>query len=264
MALLEVACFSPEHALLAYEAGADRIELCDNRAAGGTTPPVTWLTAIKQTITVPVFVMIRPRGGDFHYSWQEFSRMADEISRFKGLADGYVFGVLDGKHKVDVARTAELVERARPWPCTFHRAFDETPDASEALEDVIAAGCGAVLTSGGTLSALAGVDNVAQLVRLSRGRVAVIPGGGVRAKNIAMIKGHTGAAILHSSGVPKGSDLPSADEINAMKKLLQDPMVTLEPLQLSPSPDADGSVDDGGTSERMQMSAVSIGPSSPF
>ncbi|KAK5119774.1 hypothetical protein LTR85_007350 [Meristemomyces frigidus] len=264
MALLEVACFSPEHALLAYEAGADRIELCNDRHAGGTTPPLRWLTAIREIITVPVFVMIRPRGGDFHYSDQEFSQMKAEIQNFKGLADGYVFGLLNGEGKVDVARTGDLVGCAHPLPCTFHRAFDDTPNAFEAFENVISAGCRAILTSGGAASALAGVETLAQLVRMSQGRVTVMPGGSVRARNIAMVKGYTKAEVFHSSGVPKGMEVPSADEIRDMKSLLQAPMAGLAPLQRPPSPATDDSADDGEAVERMQMSAVSIGASPPF
>lgn len=258
MALLEVACFSPEHAILAHEADADRIELCDDREAGGTTPPLSWLATVKKHITVPIFVMIRPRGGDFHYSELEFARMKTNIQDFKPLVDGYVFGMLKEDRKVDMARTAELVGLAHPLPCTFHRAFDETPNAFEAVEDVISAGCRAILTSGGAASALAGIEVLAQLIRMSQGRITIMPGGSIRAKNIATLAAHTRATIFHSSGILKGVEQPSADEIRAMKQLLSDKQVTLAPLQTSPS-----SADDGEMPVGMHMSAVSIGADTP-
>lgn len=263
MALLEVACFSPEHAILAHEAGADRIELCDDREAGGTTPPLLWLTTVRRHVTVPIFVMIRPRGGDFHYSKLEFARMKADIREFKPLADGYVFGMLKEDRKVDRAHTAELVELAHPLPCTFHRAFDDTPDTFEAFEDVISTGCRAILTSGGAATALAGVEVLAQLIRMSQGRITVMPGGSVRAKNINSLKGYTRATVLHSSGVLNGEDKPSADEIRAMKELLSEGKVVLAPLQTSPSPTIKDSTDDGEVSVGMQMSAVSVGASTP-
>lgn len=256
MALLEVACFDPQHAILAYEAGADRIELCDDRDAGGTTPPLTWLTTVKNHVTVPVFVMIRPRGGDFHYTDKEFARMKAEIHGFKSIADGFVFGMLDAQRKVDVAKTAELVRLAHPLPCTFHRAFDETSDTFEAFEDVISAGFCAVLTSGGAPSALVGIRVLGQLVRMSRGRITVMPGGSVRTKNIAMVKGYSRANIFHSSAVLKGTEEPSPDEIRAMKRLLQEPMLS---LKQTATPTEDGTSDDSDLFADIQMSAVSIG-----
>ncbi|EMC98251.1 hypothetical protein BAUCODRAFT_121132 [Baudoinia panamericana UAMH 10762] len=220
MALLEVACFSLESATLASTAGADRIELCANREAGGTTPPLEWLDVIKQTVAVPVYVMIRPRGGSFYYSEDEIEHMKHDIAAFKGLADGFVFGLLTVERRIDVFRTADLVTAASPLPCTFHKAFDEAVDAFEAFEDVIATGCQCLLTSGGASSAHAGIDTIAQLVRMCQGRITVMPGGGIRASNIGAVRAFTRASILHSSAVPHGEDRPSAEEIRRMKATL--------------------------------------------
>ncbi|KAK0300102.1 hypothetical protein LTS16_000799 [Friedmanniomyces endolithicus] len=222
MALLEVCCFTPESAVLAYEAGADRIELCINREAGGTTPPVEWLAEIQRHVRIPVFVMIRPRAGDFTYSSVEFDQMKRDINAFKPRADGFVFGILDGQAKVDVARMAELVQTAAPLPCTFHKAFDETPDLLEAFEDVLATGCSAILTSGGAASALAGVDTLGELVRKSQRRLTIMPGGSVRASNISRIRKLTGAGMIHTSGVPEGATGPSASEVRQMKTMLRE------------------------------------------
>ncbi|KAK5132718.1 hypothetical protein LTR08_008684 [Meristemomyces frigidus] len=232
MALLEVACFDPKHAILAFEAGADRIELCENREAGGTTPPLVWLTSIKSRITVPILVMIRPRGGDFDYSDAEYEQMKTAIEVFKPFADGYVFGILDQDRKVHVAKNVELVRLAHPLPCTFHRAFDETPDPFEAFEDVSSAGFRAILSSGCAATASAGNQILAQLVEMSNGtreRITVMPGGGVRSKNIAAMKAYTRATIFHSAGILEGMASPSADEIRGMKHLLRTPITSLPP-----------------------------------
>lgn len=225
--MLEAACFSCKSAIIAADNGAGRIELCDNQAAGGTTPPLTWLTQVKARVSIPVFVMIRPRGGNFEYENAEFECMKAELESFKPRADGFVFGVLDPDRKIDVARTAELVRIAHPKPCTFHRAFDETLDPKAALEDVISSGCTSILSSGGKSTALEGVAALSELLREAQGRIIIIPGGGVRAANLACIQSVTGAAVMHSScSPPTGSSmstdgLPDVAEIREMVRLLR-------------------------------------------
>ncbi|KFY61890.1 hypothetical protein V496_04817, partial [Pseudogymnoascus sp. VKM F-4515 (FW-2607)] len=140
MKYLEIACFNAPSALIAAGAGADRIELCADRSVGGTTPALSDLEAIKaQQVEIPVMVMIRPRGGDFEYSDEEFAQMKEEMKRFRGLADGFVFGILKeegGEVVVDGERNSELVELARPLPCTFHRAVDAASDYQAAVREV--------------------------------------------------------------------------------------------------------------------------------
>ncbi|SMR48624.1 unnamed protein product [Zymoseptoria tritici ST99CH_1E4] len=225
MPRLEIACFSPSSALLAASAGADRIELCANQHLGGTTPPPLWLTHIKATVqTIPIFVMIRPRGGNFCYSNVEFEEMKAQIREFETLgADGFVFGMLkeDGRG-IDVERTAELVRHASPKPCTFHRAFDEVADLMKGLENVVLTGCRAILSSGGRASAEEGVEGLRELVEKADGRVTVIAGGGVRSGNIESIKKVGGVRYLHSSAiVGVDSDSVNGEEVKKMKSLLQ-------------------------------------------
>ncbi|KFY78457.1 hypothetical protein V499_02358 [Pseudogymnoascus sp. VKM F-103] len=146
---LEIACFNAPSALIAASAGADRIELCADRSVGGTTPLLADLEAIKAEVKIPVMVMIRPRGGDFIYSNEEFTQMEEDIGRFRELADGFVFGILkdeEGVTVVDKQRNSELVELARPLPCTFHRAVDATSDYHAAIREVAACGFKAVGT----------------------------------------------------------------------------------------------------------------------
>ncbi|MCJ1309333.1 hypothetical protein MMC25_002992 [Agyrium rufum] len=219
MAILEIACFKPDDALIAEKAGADRIELCDDRESGGITPQKKWVMTVKSAAKIPVFVMIRPRKGDFCYSDADFESMKSDLRELRGQADGFVFGILTADRKVDVMRASELVQQARPLPCTFHRAFDETPDLFEALEDVIRSGCSAILTSGGKPSALLGREYLRQLAHRAQDRIAVIPGGGVRSTNIPTLQMSMRATVFHSSGIIEGSSTPSFEEIQRMKTL---------------------------------------------
>jgi copper homeostasis protein len=267
MALLETACFSVDHALLAFNSGADRIELCDNREAGGTTPSLESLLSVKQNVSIPVFVMIRPRGGDFVYDQSEFERMKADIDQFKSTADGCVLGILDEDSTVDIARTADLVRRAAPLPCTFHRAFDETRDLRRAFEDVVTTGCLALLSSGGASNAVSGASMLRELVQLARGRITVIPGGGVRARNLLELHGFTKAGVYHSSALIDGRTEPDPNEIRRMKMLLREqPLAQLASIDLAqdhgrlPKQVED---EDGNRQTHVHVSAVSTGAGTP-
>ncbi|OCT52536.1 Copper homeostasis protein cutC like protein [Cladophialophora carrionii] len=219
MTLLEVACFNVQSAIVANEAGADRIELCDNADLGGTTPPLRWLDEIHGIVKIPINVMIRPRGGDFVYTDPEFQIMKDAINVFKstGMVSGFVFGVLKHDRTVDVERTAELVRLADPLPCTFHRAFDETTDLDQALEDVLGCGIHSILTSGGASKAIHARETLARLVKKADGRVVVMPGGGVRSTNIGALKESTNASAYHSSALLGSNMVANAQEIEQME-----------------------------------------------
>ena len=219
--MLEIACFTAESAEIAAGAGADRVELCENQAAGGTTPSVAWLDQAKANVRVPVFVMIRPRGGDFNYSDAEFDEMKAQVDSFRSKADGFVLGLLDQEHEIDISRTRQLVQRASPLPCTFHRAFDETADPMQALEAVVSTGCTSILSSGGATNAGAGTAVLKQLVEKADGRITIIAGGGVRLSNIEDICLTAGVSACHSSAITAGDALPSASEIRQMKNLLE-------------------------------------------
>lgn len=220
MPLLEVCCFNPENAILAGSSGADRIELCADKDAGGTTPPRSWLTEVRPHVTIPVFVMIRPRGGVFHYSAPEFEQMKAAIDDFKAEAEGFVLGILTTDREVDVERTTELVRRAAPRPCTFHRAFDQTPDPYAALDDVISTGCRAILTSGGALTAAVGADTLAGLVTRAQGRIVIIPGGDVRSNNLALLQARTMASTFHSSCMLGDTTRLNLNELRRVKEIL--------------------------------------------
>src|SRR5579863_1352267 len=198
-ALLEMSVESLEAAVAAVRSGADRIELCENLSVGGMTPCAALMRQAREQIAVPIFAMIRPRGGDFVYNAAEFEEMKRQIglARTAGM-DGVVFGILTRERQVDVARNSMLVKQAAPLPVTFHRAFDELADLAQGLEDVIAAGVTRVLTSGGAATAEGGYGELAALVRQAGERITILPGGGIRPGNLRRIVQETGAREYHS------------------------------------------------------------------
>ncbi|MDQ0780837.1 copper homeostasis protein CutC [Chryseobacterium sp. W4I1] len=218
MSKIEIACFNPESAMIAFENGADRIELCDGLNEGGTTPDFETTKKLRAKINIPIFVMIRPRGGDFTYSEAEFEHMEKDLIRLKSLnVDGFVFGILDENNQVNVEHNTILVEMAYPLPCTFHRAFDRAKGLEDSLEKVIDCGFKTILTSGQKPNVSEGKENLKKLVKLADGRLEILVGGGLRSTNIEEIREYTNAGYFHSSAITDGGALASADEIIALK-----------------------------------------------
>ncbi len=197
---LEVIIDSVESAMNAQKGGADRLELCANLVEGGTTPSIGMMKMCNDSVSLPINVMIRPRGGDFFYSENEFSIMKEDIKVAKELGlNGVVLGLLKTDGCVDVIRTKELVEYSRPMEVTFHRAIDMTPSLEDALEDIIKTGADRILTSGGKQKAEFGIDIVAQLVEKADGRIVVMVGSGVNDENISKMISGTSATEYHVS-----------------------------------------------------------------
>lgn len=198
--MLEICCYSVESALMAQKGGAKRIELCDNVYEGGTTPSYGTIKKVRTELDIDVNVIIRPRGGDFVYSNDEFEIMKEDILLAKQLGiNGVVIGVLNPNGTVDVSRTKKLVDLARPMSVTFHRAFDMTMDFSKALEDVIATGCDRILSSGQQNKAIDGIETLAKMVKQANGRVIIMPGSGLDENNVKIIKKTTNATEFHGS-----------------------------------------------------------------
>ncbi len=197
---LEIASNSVASALAAQQGGADRIELFDNLAEGGTTPSHGSIAAARERLQIPLFVLIRPRPGDFRYDALETDIMLRDIAQCRQLGcDGVVIGALDAAGDIDVPLCRDLVAAAGPLGVTFHRAFDAARDLPAALEQVIALGCQRVLSSGGQASAQAGSDMLARLVTQAGDRLAVMAGAGISPENITDIATTTGCRELHAS-----------------------------------------------------------------
>ncbi len=197
--VLEISVETLEAALAAECGGADRIELCDGLSLGGVTPSAEIVWAVHAQVRLPIFVMIRPRAGDFVYSTAEFAEMKRSIvgAKESGI-DGIVLGILTKDHRVDAERTRELVELAQPLPVTFHRAFDEASDLRQALGEVIKTGAHRILTSGGARSAPEGAAVLAELVAAAADRMVIVPGAGINAANALRVAWQTGAREFHS------------------------------------------------------------------
>jgi copper homeostasis protein len=204
--ILEISVQSVQAAMAAERGGAARIEFCSNARAGGTTPARELLRAVRERVRLPIFSMVRPRGGNFFYTDAEFAIMQREIEAAKKFRmDGIVLGLLGANGHIDVERSAQLVEQARPLLVTYHRAFDECSDLQKSLEDVIKTGAARLLTSGGKQTAPEALELLGDLVRIAGHRLIVMPGSGLHAGNILAAVKKTGAREFHaglSSVVP--------------------------------------------------------------
>ena len=194
----EVCVDSVESAVAAERGGADRVELCSDLLEGGLTPSFGTLQIARARVGIGIMAMIRPRGGDFCYSEAEFAAMEADLEMARRLgATGIVVGLLSPDGTVDRDRTASLIGRARPLPVTFHRAFDMTRDPFEALDTLIALGVDRVLTSGQEPGVVEGLDLIAALVRRAAGRIIVMPGGGITARNVSRVVAGSGVREVH-------------------------------------------------------------------
>jgi copper homeostasis protein len=219
---LEIACFNVNSAVIAQENGADRVELCASIEVGGTTPDFEFTKKVRELIDIDLNVMIRPRGGNFVYSDAEFNQMKLEIIEFKKLnVNGFVFGILNEDNSINTIQNTELVNLAKPFPCTFHRAFDEVSNVFQSLEEIIECGFQTILTSGQMPNVVEGVNRLAKLVLKSNNRIMIMPGGGLRATNLDFIQEKTKATFYHSSAITNGTETASSDEITALKSILK-------------------------------------------
>jgi copper homeostasis protein len=197
---VEICVDSVESAIAAANGGAERIELCSALSEGGITPSTGLINSVRAAVDIQLFVIIRPRGGNFVYSDHELDVMRNDIQECKARGvDGVVLGILTSEDTVDTTRTRELIDLARPLPVTFHRAFDICKDMDRALEDVIACGADRLLTSGGKTDAVKGINAIAALQQKAGNRICIMAGGGIRISNVRNVALHTRVREVHTS-----------------------------------------------------------------
>jgi copper homeostasis protein len=237
--LLEIAANSVTSALAAQDGGADRVELCGALELGGLTPSNAMIALARERLRIPIYVLIRPRAGDFFYDELELETMRRDIETCRALGcAGVVIGALDADGNVDVARCRTLIAAAGRLGVTFHRAFDVARDQQQALEDSVALGCERILTSGACASAKAGADRIRQLVAQAGKRITIMAGAGIDAGNVAALRAATGAQEFHASakrllpsgmrhagfagsGMDSGETRSDVDEIRALVRALR-------------------------------------------
>ncbi len=218
--VLEIACFNLESCLIAQQAGASRIELCSDYQVGGITPSKELISEVRKKINSDLFVMIRPRAGNFIYSENEFLQVQETILFCKEQnCDGVVFGILNENNEVDIERCSKLVSMAKPMQCTFHRAFDECSEPEKALNEISECGFYRILTSGGKGNAIENLSQFKQLIELSKNKITIMPGGGIRSQNILEIIQQTGAKEFHSAAIIDTTVIADEKEIEKMIRL---------------------------------------------
>lgn len=220
MKKLEICANSIESALNAQNGGADRVELCTELSVGGVTPSKGMIQMARELLDIPLYVLIRPRSGDFHYSIMELEIMKEDIAYCAEIGcDGVVIGALTQDRKIDEAKTMLLMQEAGFMDVTFHKAFDEVQNQFEALDTLKEIGVQRILTSGGAQTAVQGIDVIGELIEEADEEVIVMPGGGIRPDNLDLIKG-LGAMEYHSAAMIKGEKHASLQVIKDLRAAL--------------------------------------------
>lgn len=220
MPLLEVCAGSVESALNAQNAGAQRIELCTELSVGGLTPSKGMIQVVKDMVNIPVYVLIRPRSGDFVYSLLELEQMKEDIALCAELGcEGVVIGALTNERRIHERMTYELMQHAGFMDVTFHRAFDSAQNPFEALDTLRELGIQRILTSGGRGTVMEGFDQLGELLEEADDDIIIMPGGGIRSSNISQLL-QLEAREYHSAALVNGEKHSSKKEIEAMLKLM--------------------------------------------
>ena len=219
--ILEVCANSYESALNAQKGGAQRIELCEDLAVGGLTPNFELSKKVISELNIPVFILIRPRDGDFNYSGEEFEQIKKDIIIFKELGcKGIVSGILTKKdNNIDISRTRELIELSKPLEFTFHRAFDEALSPIDVLHQLIELKADRILTSGQAETAVKGLDLLKELINIAENKIIIMPGSGVNINNILEFK-KIGSKEIHGSFIKDPNNKNSISDFNEIFKCI--------------------------------------------
>jgi copper homeostasis protein len=220
--LLEVCAYNVASCIIAEQVGAGRIELCTDASVGGTTPSIDTIKEVKEKVNIPVYAMVRPRGGDFFYNDEEIATIKRDIATCWSLGcEGIATGVATADGRIDTELLKRIVDWAYPMRVTCHRVFDRTPDPFRALEDIIGCGCERILTSGQQNTAVEATGLIAQLIEVAAGRIIIMPGSGVRSSNIKELALTTHAREFHSSARIAGSEMAEEQELRNTISILR-------------------------------------------
>lgn len=219
---IEICCGSIQSAANAKAGGSVRVELCQGLVEGGTTPSPATIQYAAHELGLQVFVLVRPRGGDFCYNELEIKTMEEDVTFCKKAgAAGIVVGFLHPDGSIDTELTRRFVELSAPLPVTFHRAFDECAEPLKALEQIIDCGCKRILTSGCKPTAMEGADMLQQLVKQADGRITILAGSGVTPENAAALRDKIGAPEIHGSCKITRPDGAFETDTEQVRKLLE-------------------------------------------
>lgn len=219
---IEICCGSIQSAANAKAGGAVRVELCQGLVEGGTTPSPATIQYAAHELGLQVFVLVRPRGGNFCYNELEIKTMEEDVTFCKKAgAAGIVVGFLHPDGSIDTELTRRFVELSAPLPVTFHRAFDECAEPLKALEQIIDCGCKRILTSGCKPTAMEGADMLQQLVKQADGRITILAGSGVTPENAAALRDKIGAPEIHGSCKITRPDGAFETDTEQVRKLLE-------------------------------------------
>jgi len=214
--LLEVCADSVNNAIIAQNAGADRIELCVNLNEDGTTPPYSQIIEARKSLNIKLHILIRPRGGNFVYNDTEFETVINDIHICgKAGCDGIATGILHSDGSIDTGRMKNLVDIAHEYgmSVTFHRAFDRSNDLFKSMEDIIAVHCDRILTSGGCKTALEGASVIKNLIEKSAGRIIIMPGAGITPANAQNLIFQTRAGEIHGTFIDKDTGRTTLNDL---------------------------------------------------
>lgn len=212
--ILEICAGNLQSAINAQRGGAQRIELCKDLHLDGLTPDRELIVEVRKALSIPIFVLIRPRPGNFVYTDSEFQQMLKQVVLAKELGcDGIVSGILTSEGAIDRLRMEQLIAQSAPLPFTFHRAFDHIIDQEKELETLISLGVDRILTSGGRQKAISALDRLKKLKAEAQGRLIIMPGGGVRPDDVGEFT-KEGFTELHSSAVEKSDTAKEPDDVS--------------------------------------------------
>ncbi|MEZ4908946.1 MAG: copper homeostasis protein CutC [Saprospiraceae bacterium] len=220
--ILEICASDIVSAINAQNAGANRIELCDNLIQGGTTPSYGLINKAREELEIQLNVMIRPRSGDFYYSDYELEIMKEDIRICKDLkVDGVVFGVLNKSNEIDEEITLSLVQMAKPMSVTFHRAIDLTKDLMKSVAILKSLNIDRILTSGGATTASEGIDTISKMVDIAGEDIMIMAGGGINSEHVMKIIEYTNVKEVHFSAKKKYKKTEDANTLNNFSEKIQ-------------------------------------------